>query len=348
MSFINPMKSGGTAAVFDAYDRMREEAAEKKRQEDAQRRTNFDLPGFGGQQQLAQGLAGDARERQAPTLGPQSEFREGQQDLAGMLGRLARGEDSFSAQQLRANADRNISQQQALAASARPGQGAMAQRMAAQNAGRINQGLAGQQSLAGIAERQAAQGALGSLLGQARGADDQRSYQGAQLGLQQQGISDAASLGYLGQGLQGAMAQQQGGMGYEQNMLQRYLASLGQPSSGEKLLSMAGTGAALLGTLSDERAKKRIKPESKRGELSTFLDGLRPYSYEYKDPTVPGASPGRKVSPMAQRIEGSALGRALVQAGDDGLKRVDYGRMTPILAAGLGQVHERLAKLEGR
>lgn len=116
-----------------------------------------------------------------------SGFRGDQAQLADVLRRQMMGQDSLSAAQLRQSTDRNLAQQQAMAASARPGGGAMAARMAMQNAGRINQGLAGQQAMAGIAERQAAAQGLGGVLQGARGLDEALAQfnagQGNQLGM---------------------------------------------------------------------------------------------------------------------------------------------------------------------
>lgn len=86
---------------------------------------------------------------------------------------LASGKHSVSAEQLRQGAQQNIAGQRSMAASARPGNAAMAARTAMMNSGRINSGLAGQTALAGLQERQNAQQALAQMnLGQ-RGQDIQ-------------------------------------------------------------------------------------------------------------------------------------------------------------------------------
>lgn len=101
-------------------------------------------------------------------------------DLGGQLGQeaqylrdIARGRESVSAMQLRQALDQNLSAQRSMAAGANPQNAAMAALNASQNAARLGSGLAGQQALAGIQERQAAQNALvNALLGQ-RGQDVQ-------------------------------------------------------------------------------------------------------------------------------------------------------------------------------
>ena len=119
---------------------------------------------------------GPALQSAGVNIGPaaqsaESAFRQNQADLVGQLNKYATGQESVSQLQLRQNTDANIAQQMAMANSARPGQGAMAQRLAAQNAGMANTQLAGQAAVAGLQERQAAATQLNSLLGTARGQD---------------------------------------------------------------------------------------------------------------------------------------------------------------------------------
>lgn len=135
------------------------------------------------------------------------------------LRRLARGEDSYSAEQLRGSLQQNLAAQRSMAASAAPGNQAMAARTAAIQGGRMGAGLAGQQALAGIAERQAAQQSLMNALLQQRQQDLQASLGGRQNALQ----------GYLG---------------LEQARTGRYAADKGVPGTGEQLI---GGAASVLG-----------------------------------------------------------------------------------------------------
>lgn len=66
------------------------------------------------------------------------------------------GKVSFAGEQLRQGLQQNQAAQRSLAASAAPQNAAMAARTAAINSARMGSGLAGQQALAGIAERNAA------------------------------------------------------------------------------------------------------------------------------------------------------------------------------------------------
>lgn len=95
--------------------------------------------------------------------------------LGGQLGgesdylrRIARGQESVSAEQLRQSLQQNVGAQQSMAAGAAPQNSAMAGLQASRNAMNLGAGLAGQQSLAGIQERHAAQSQLMDALLQQR------------------------------------------------------------------------------------------------------------------------------------------------------------------------------------
>lgn len=104
--------------------------------------------------------------------------------LLDMLDRRAQGQDSLSAEQLRQGLQQNLAAQQAMAASARPSNSAAAARTAALQSARLGSGLAGQQAMAGIAERQAAEQSMGGLLSQLRQQDLQAALQSRQNALQ--------------------------------------------------------------------------------------------------------------------------------------------------------------------
>lgn len=137
-------------------------------------------------------------------------YRTGQmQGVIGQLQDQASGENSLSAEQLRQSLGQVLGGQRSMAAGARPGNAAMAARTAAIQGGRVGSGLAGQQALAGIAERNAATQSLGGILGQMRGQD----LQGA--------------LGSRGQAI--------GGFGdIERLRAQRFGTMMGQPTRTEK------------------------------------------------------------------------------------------------------------------
>lgn len=113
-----------------------------------------------------------------------------QQNYADLTGRLtgslndlqalANGQNSISAMQLQQAQRANLAQQRSLAAGAAPQNAAMAARAAANNMAKMSYGLSGQQALAGLAERQAAQKAYADLLSTSRGQDLQGTIGGYQ------------------------------------------------------------------------------------------------------------------------------------------------------------------------
>lgn len=170
----------------------------------------------------------------------QSSFRADQERLAGVLEDRARGKNLLSTELLRQGANRNVNQQLAMAASARPGQVGTAQRAAMQNVGAINTGLAGQQTIAGIQEQAANQAMLAGVLGQGRGQD-----------LQFSGQQDQAMLGATGGAAGMAMGRLQNDTaryGIDTNsQTQRDLVKMQQPSDWEKFLGFGlGAGSAYL------------------------------------------------------------------------------------------------------
>ncbi len=206
----------------NVYDRIRNNAPMRGEGEYAGvDRGNYNLPGY---EQYAQSTQQFADTRGG---GP---FRAGQERLAGRLERMGTGQDSYSKEQLRQSMGRLQSQQMSMAAGAPSSQNALAQRLAMRNASRIGGGLAGEQALAGIQERNAANMALGGMLGQARGQDTQAYLGGTELGLRAAGM------------------QQQGGMNYEQNRTQRAGYAMNAPSTKEALIgALQGAGQSMLG-----------------------------------------------------------------------------------------------------
>jgi hypothetical protein len=103
----------------------------------------------------------------------------------------------------------------------------------------------------------------------------------------------------------------------------------------------AQVGAAA--AMSDEDAKSEIKPGAK--QVESFLEAMKAHSYEYKDKEKHGA--GKHVSPMAQELEKTELGKSMVVDTPEG-KMVDYGKGFGAMLAANAALHERVKKLEGK
>lgn len=91
---------------------------------------------------------------------------------------LQSGQNSLSAEQLRQSLAQNLAGQRSMAAGASPQNAVMAARTAAIQSARLGSGLAGQQAMAGIAERNAAAKALSDMLLQQRQQELQAALQG--------------------------------------------------------------------------------------------------------------------------------------------------------------------------
>jgi hypothetical protein len=94
-------------------------------------------------------------------------------------------------------------------------------------------------------------------------------------------------------------------------------------------------------SMSDEREKKDIV-EPHPDDLQGFLDSVHAHQYRYKDPSAPGAGHGTFVSPMAQELEQTDLGKHFVFQQPDGSKGVDYGKALGTMLAGQAMMNERL------
>lgn len=113
----------------------------------------------------------------------------------------------------------------------------------------------------------------------------------------------------------------------------------------------AATNAALAQMMmmmaaSDKRQKTDVRPADE--EIHAFLSAVKPYSYRYKDTSVEGTAPGRHISPMAQDIESTHLGRDAVETGADGVKRVNYGHMLGTIVAAQSYLNKRLDEIESK
>lgn len=111
-----------------------------------------------------------------------------------------------------------------------------------------------------------------------------------------------------------------------------------------------GAGSAALGAgatmmKSDERSKKLKEKESALSAALETVGNAPGYSYEYKDPSEPGAKAGRQYGPMAQDLEKGPLGDTLVKDTPTG-KMVDTGRVAMMSASAITELNQRLKALE--
>jgi hypothetical protein len=219
-------------------------------------RNDFTVPGAQGRDQLYGQLAHGAMGQTAPQVGPAAQIGPsgfaGQQDALGkyLMSQATGQGPSLAQQQYQQASDAGFRQQLAMAAGARPGDAAMAARLASQNIGTQQQGLAAGLAQAGTQERMAAAGQAANVLGQGRqqdyqqgafnaGAQNQFGMANAQMQQQQLGMNNDQLARLLALQQQNAEAQQRGLMGYEANQTARYAIDQNQPKWYDKLLGAA-------------------------------------------------------------------------------------------------------------
>ena len=95
--------------------------------------------------------------------------------------------------------------------------------------------------------------------------------------------------------------------------------------------------------VSDERAKEEIAPAS--SEVRDFLGSIGAWSYEYRDKAD---GEGRFVSPMAQELEQTDIGKSAVVNLPGGKKGVNYSRLQGIQLSAMADLHQRMKLLEDK
>lgn len=110
------------------------------------------------------------------------------------------------------------------------------------------------------------------------------------------------------------------------------------------LINMATSGAqyALGRGRSDEDEKKdteSLSPEA----IAEFLESVKPKKYKYKNQKH---GQGERVGFMAQDIENSEIGDAIVQENDEGVKEIDNFNLLGALLDSVSYLHNKQKKLE--
>ena len=304
---------------------------------------------------------GSVGSMQAPTavaLGAQDpKFKAAQLAAISQLqGQAAGTGPSVAANQLKAAQEANLAATIAQANTARGAAGPAMARAAMQTNAEMQGRAAQEAATARLQEQMQAAGMLGQIAGQGREQELAGVTAAADVGLQNQQLAQQF------QGVQGQLAAQYAQMGLDaqqanqaadlklkeliQNgaISQQQLQMAALTGDRDFLGNMLNAGGGAIGGLatlfSDENLKTNI--EDAEPALRTFLDNLSAYEYDYKDKKH-GA--GRYVSPMAQDLLKSDIGRSMVIEKEEGLA-VDYGRGFGALLAAQASLNKRLAKIE--
>lgn len=273
-------------------------------------------------------------------------YRQQQLGLMQMLQSAADGTGGPSAAEsmLRQATGRNMSGALALALGARGGNQLGALKQAQMQRALISQDANLQAAQLRAQEQQAARGLLGQVSAMGREGDLQSLAQrdqlvnqllAMQLGLDQTNFMSGVQ---QAQHNQGSLTQQIGGA----HGVSLQNAAQGMQIGGATLSALGTLGAA---AISDERLKEDIEPgEAKLGEL---LGAAGAHDYRYKKEVRDVGGDDRYVSPMAQELEQTEIGRSMVKETADG-KIVDYGKGLGAMLSGLGWLHRRMEQLEGK
>jgi hypothetical protein len=296
----------------------------------------------------------------------QAQWRDQQMAMANRLGAIASGAQKGAGEMA---VDRQVgqaaAQQQAMARMNRGMTGASAARGAARNVAGLGVAGAGQSQQAALGDQMAANQMLGNVLSQGRGADIGIAGQNAQMQqqqmlqqgqmnqatglanmsaqLQMMGMDDAKRNALLQQMMQMNQSEMAGRLGQEQ-------VAMGQPSNMASMMQTFGPIIAAA-AMSDKRAKKNIRNGG--SDVDEMLDALKATSYEYRDGVdkryTGELGDGRRIAGfLAQDLEKSKAGKAIVSTNAEGAKVVNVaGGMFAALAAS-ARLHERVKELEGK
>ena len=222
------------------------------------------------------------------------------------LQQLARGENSVSAEQLRQGNQQALAAQRSMAAAASPQNAAMAARTAANNMNRASIGMAGQQAVAGMQERQQAQQALAQMIMQQRQQDAQVA------------------------------------LGSRQNAISGFGGVTPEASTLEKWANPIAGGLGAVAKFSDERLKEDI--EDGDTEANRAMKGLRAFTYKYKDKKLSTAGGKAELGIMAQDLEKAGLKHAIIETPRG--KAVHGATLATANTAMLAALEKRVSKVE--
>lgn len=277
----------------------------------------------------------------------QLQSRQGQQELIQALQKRAANIDSapsLAAAQLKSASDRSLAQQLAAAGAARGGNQAALQRQLQQSQAQQGQQLAQQSAEAALVENMQRQQLAGQLEQQALAGQSQMRGQE----LDQQQFLENAIRQDLARGIGLDQAKQQAQADYQRLLVNQNLGLQGIRQKGVEAdrKTQAGVVDKGLGAiLSDKRMKKDVRKADK--DIKSFLDALGAYKYEYKNSKDKGADKGTFISPMAQELEKTAMGKSMVVNGGKN-KMVDYARGFGAILAAQSHLNKRLADIESK
>lgn len=106
--------------------------------------------------------------------------------------------------------------------------------------------------------------------------------------------------------------------------------------------TMKAAAPLAMAAMSDRKLKTGIQGADSQAEK--FLDGIHPYTYEYKNPAF---GEGRRMGVMAQDVEKSPMGATMVQETPYG-KALNMQKGMGVMLAAQADLNKRLRALEGK
>lgn len=174
----------------------------------------------------------------------------------------------------------------------------------------------------------------------------QTRMQTATQALQDQLQASGWTLGQIN-ALMAGLPQAPGGNGPQSNLLQAGMqnSQLQQQLANQGANNLIGSGATLAAAaISDVNAKEDFSDAGPA--IEEFLSSAEPSEYSYKSEYQPLTGEGRHVSPMAQGLERSSIGRSMVVETPVG-KVVDYGKSFGALLGSLSHINRKLNGIMG-
>jgi hypothetical protein len=232
-----------------------------------------------------------------------------------------------------------------------PGQALRAGLQAGNQAQMQATGAAAQQKAEDMANARTQIGALanamrGQDLGAAQAnqnAQNQIGQFNAQQGMNAQQLNQGAGLQANQQNNQYQLGEQQIGAGLTTAPLQAAITNqqVQQQNNQANQAGVGGLVTTLDGILSDERAKKNVRP---RALADAYAKDVRGVTFEYKPEVAP--SDGPETGVIAQDVE--KVVPTAVGNGPGGLKVIDTRKLTTANTAAIGELARRLRRVEGR
>lgn len=265
---------------------------------------------------------------------------------------------SLAQMQLKQATDRNLAQAIAAQASAGGSGGGLAMRQIQQNQIAAGQGAARDSAMLRAQEQLNAQNQFGSLVSGMRGQDLSLATNQAQLDQDAGKANQAARLTQMGLNDAQARFYNQGQMQLDleqqKNLQELEKLKANQNAAFEQSRANAysnaatargnlagGIGGGLMAAVaSDENLKTDI--ESGAPALKELLREIKPHKYRYKNSKF---GEGNFVSPMAQELERTELGKSMVENTPEG-KMVNYQRASGVMLAAASMLSDRLDSLE--